>query len=133
MGGFTRTQIKALVFLASTFLFGLLVQEWQRRQPLPEVDDGILSRFRMISDSLDRADRDRRKEGLEPGEQLRININTATESELTKLPGIGKVMAGRIVAYREEHGAFQKPEDLLAVKGIGKKTLKKLADRIVLK
>ncbi len=132
MGGFTRIQIKALIFLVSTFLLGLLVQHWQLRQPLPETDSGILARFLAISDSLAKAE-NQADAGETAAEQQKININAAPESELTRLPGIGKVMAGRIVAYREQNGAFKKPEDLMLVKGIGKKTFKKLADRIVLK
>ena len=56
---------------------------------------------------------------------IRININTASDEELTDLPGIGPVLAGRIVEYREAHGPFAAPEDLIHVSGIGEK---KLAD-----
>lgn len=55
-----------------------------------------------------------------------ININTADTRELIKLSGIGEVKAAAIVAYREEHGAFSSVEELLNVKGIGKKTLEKI-------
>lgn len=48
-----------------------------------------------------------------------VNINTATEEELMTVEGIGPTLAGRIVAYREEHGAFEKIEELDNVKGIG--------------
>lgn len=52
----------------------------------------------------------------------RININTASQKELLKLKGIGTSYADRIIQYREKHGPFQKPDDILKVKGIGKKT-----------
>ena len=55
-----------------------------------------------------------------------ININTATEAELEFLPGIGPALAGRITAYRQEHGAFSSPEDLMKVSGIGEKILAEL-------
>ena len=54
------------------------------------------------------------------------DLNNVTEKELCSLPGIGKVLAQRIIEYRKEHGRFVSVEELLNVKGIGKKKLKKL-------
>ena len=48
-----------------------------------------------------------------------LNVNTATASELELLPGIGPALAKEIVEYRRLHGPFRRPEDLLAVSGIG--------------
>ncbi len=59
-----------------------------------------------------------------------INVNTASKEELEKLPGIGKVIAERIIKYRKEHGFFSAPSDLLGVKGIGKKKLEKIRSMI---
>lgn len=58
--------------------------------------------------------------------EKRIDLNTATEEDLTALPGIGPVTAARIVAYREEHGNFYDPGELTEVEGIGEKTLEAL-------
>jgi competence protein ComEA len=52
----------------------------------------------------------------------KININTAPQDKLIKLKRIGLVIAGRIIEYREKHGPFQKPEDIMKVRGIGQKT-----------
>jgi competence protein ComEA len=52
-----------------------------------------------------------------------VDLNSATAQELTRLPGIGEALAGRIVAYREENGPFARLEDLLNVPGIGEATL----------
>ena len=49
----------------------------------------------------------------------RVNINTAGLSELCALPGIGESLAGRIIDYRETHGPFARPEDVMRVAGIG--------------
>lgn len=48
-----------------------------------------------------------------------VNINTGGVGELEKLPGIGKAMAERIIAYREENGPFKSIEDIVKVRGIG--------------
>ena len=55
-----------------------------------------------------------------------ININQADALELQLLPGVGPVLADRILAHRQKHGAFHAPDDLDAVKGIGPKTIEKL-------
>lgn len=62
-----------------------------------------------------------------------ININTAGKAELENLPGIGEATAERIIIYREEKGDFKKPEDLMKVKGIGKKKFDKLRNLITVK
>lgn len=59
-----------------------------------------------------------------------ININTATQSQLMTLPGIGEVLAGRIIDYREQYGPFSYPEQLLNVKGIGNKKLAAILEYI---
>ena len=59
-----------------------------------------------------------------------VNINTATVQDLESLPGIGPVMAQRIVDYRNEHGPFKSVEELTKVKGIGESKLEELLDLI---
>ncbi len=60
----------------------------------------------------------------------RVNINTADAEALTQLPGIGPKTAKSIIAYRKKNGKFKKAEDLLNVKGIGEKTLKKMKPQL---
>lgn len=55
-----------------------------------------------------------------------INVNTAIQAELERLPGVGPVIARAIIARREAVGPFQRPEDLKDVNGIGDRTLQKL-------
>src|SRR5262245_21244808 len=52
-----------------------------------------------------------------------VDINTATNVELEKLPGVGPSLAKRIIEFREKNGAFQSVDDLLKVQGIGEKSL----------
>ena len=66
------------------------------------------------------------------GEMEKININTASAEELVKLDRIGPQYAERIIQYRESNGPFEKPEDIMKVKGIGPKTLEANIDRITI-
>jgi competence ComEA-like helix-hairpin-helix protein len=59
-------------------------------------------------------------------ESRRIAINTATQAELTLIPGIGYKFASRIIEYRSMHGPFRKAQDLIAVQGIGPVKLSKM-------
>jgi len=59
-----------------------------------------------------------------------VNINTASQAELETLPGIGPVMAGKIIAYREANGPFARIEDIEDVPGIGPATFDGLRDLI---
>lgn len=65
----------------------------------------------------------------EPASVL-VNINTADETELMTLTGIGPAKAEAIVKYRTEQGVFQSVEDLMKVSGIGQKTFEVLSESI---
>ena len=63
----------------------------------------------------------------------RVNINTASSEELKSLDGIGDALAGRIMQYRQEHGPFRSPQDIMKVKGIGPVRYEANKHRIVVK
>lgn len=65
------------------------------------------------------------------GQEGVVNINTATEQELTALPGVGEATAAAIVEERERGGPFASPEDLMRVTGIGQKKYERMRDLIV--
>lgn len=60
----------------------------------------------------------------------KVNINTANQSELDRLPGIGPSLAERIIEYREENGNFKNIEDLQNVKGIGDAKFADIKDKV---
>lgn len=55
-----------------------------------------------------------------------INLNTATTTELLQLPRVGVKSAERIIAFRKQHGGFQRVEEIMNVKGFGEKSFAKL-------
>ena len=59
-----------------------------------------------------------------------LDLNAASAEELAELPGIGRELARRIVAYREEHGPFETVEELMEVSGIGQGKLDGLEGRV---
>jgi len=62
----------------------------------------------------------------------KIDINTASAKELMKLPGIGKITAESIIKYRQNIKKFSSIEDLMKIKGLGKKKFKKIKDLITI-
>ena len=68
--------------------------------------------------------------GAPRGGDGRININTATRSELMDLSGVGEVIAGRIIDYRDRHGPFRSPDEIMNVSGIGERRYEAIKDSI---
>ena len=74
---------------------------------------------------------------VQPGQETaesswdgRVDINTADASALMSLPGIGQSKADAIIAYRNEHGAFKAPEELMNISGIKEGVYQKIKDSI---
>ena len=96
---------------------------------------GVLSSLICISSSvLSNAYAREHKDKLSKVQKLskKINLNSASISQLVNLPGIGKKKAQAIVEYRNKNGKFNALEDLTKVKGIGNKILEKLKPLLVL-
>lgn len=66
------------------------------------------------------------------GENGKVNINTASQSELDSLPGIGPSLAERIIEYREENGKFKNIDELQNVKGIGDAKYADIKDKVTI-
>jgi comEA protein len=142
MRGFTRQEQRAIVLLLSAFGIGALVWLYRQSRPLPPVNPVEVAAFEEYAKALAR---DTMSVGASissaPDSKakpvasilLPLDLNAAAEAELVRLPGIGPVMAKRIVEYRQMHGPFKRLEDLRQVKGIGAKTYAKLAPLLVVK
>jgi competence protein ComEA len=59
-----------------------------------------------------------------------VNLNTANAEELIALPEIGEVLASRIIEYRERHGNFRRPQDVIIIEGFTEKKYRAIADHL---
>jgi competence protein ComEA len=117
----TRQERLVLIFVVAALAVGAAVKAW-RGERAPAAPRPTEAAFDLASS---KAPLDAAALAAATAPE-KINVNTADAEALCKLPGVGACFAGRIVAYREEHGPFARPEDLAAVRGIGPKTVEKL-------
>jgi len=111
----------ALLLVLSLVRFG--ADQWKHHGPV--VGEGRTDLEWLLDESKQaRDERVRRTRPLAPGETL--DPNRSPEEDLDRLPGVGPAMAMAIVGERERGGGFDRPEDLLRVRGIGPATLEKL-------
>ena len=104
--------------------------------PLQPADSLFLTETQLV-DSLIRARKNppdqtpRVQKMVRARQDMRINVNTADAEWLQHLPGIGPVMAKRIIAHREKNGYFTSIDDLQEVRGIGPVTALKIEPYII--
>jgi competence ComEA-like helix-hairpin-helix protein len=139
MWGFSRLQQRAVLFLLATFMAGCMILLYRRQQQPPPAAPAVVAQFERFArkpDLYKGVDKAPAPASIppEPGRvrPKQVNINRASAAELTALPGIGTVMAQRIVDYRERHGKFRRLEDLNQVHGLGKRKLAALKEWVVL-
>ncbi|QIW15060.1 transporter [Pasteurellaceae bacterium RH1A] len=107
--------LKTLGFSLLLGLFSVTTQAEQTSQPAPSSPESAAPAVQAVVVDVNK-----------------VNINTATAAEIQdKLVGIGAKKAQAIVEYREKHGKFLSAEQLTEVSGIGKATLDKNRERIV--
>jgi comEA protein len=143
---FKPAEIRIIVALSVLALAGSVVTILQRQGRLSRLDIGTLTEksgynYSYNLDDLSRAassDSVNRMEALAavpearaPGEK--IDLNHAGLFDLETLPGIGPVLAERIMAYRDSAGSFQSVDDLRNVKGIGPAKFAEIKDKIIIK
>lgn len=156
--GFTKTEIKIILFLLCAFCLGLLVKHFKEASnntnylefdyslhdslfnaAVGNIDledsvtvDTLEKRVASKNELLDFGTSKKSKAEITSKKSLPkvININTAGMVELTSLPGIGSKTAQNIIAFRKEKGNFTNAEQLLRIKGIGSAKLAKIREYI---
>ncbi len=121
----TQTEQRVLFILLAALLLGAGIKVYrQSSSPTQHFDyrqqDSVFAALSAraaveVADTLQR-----------PSGSGKVNLNTATKAELMSLPGIGEVMAERIMTYREDVGPFRSADDLARIKGISKKRIEQL-------
>ncbi len=143
--GFTETEIKVLLFLASVFIVGLIYKTYstdvtdidyknfdytaeerlfdqsgkaENEETAGTSDDKYIDSKQEVLD-FNTSNFHKKEASKLPGEKT-ININTAGTKDLVLLPGIGEKTAQKIIELRKKKGRFTKLDELLEVRGIGK-------------
>ena len=100
--------------------------------PARKVTDGELILVGVTATAGRRAapDRRRARRRRPAGAPDRLNLNTATLAQLDTLPGVGPVLAQRILNHRDQHGGFRSVGDLRQVEGIGDARYEQLKDLV---
>jgi len=109
----TRQEKNAAIFLLAIFILGLGTMHFKKILCRPSQDRVSSSRVEDVFSSG----------GI-------IDINRASRAELTRLRGVGEVLAGAIIEYRTQHGRFTAKEEIKAVKGIGRVKFEKIKGHI---
>ena len=153
MFGFTRNEIRVVLFLTVTFLIGLAIRWYNQSGSLAGAsvrqfdysrsDSIFLERSKKLvalsSPATESVARTQRKEEASHKTthpvlaRSSVDPNSAGKDQLMQLPGIGESYAERIILYREDHGPFTSADDLMQVRGIGKKTLDRIRPFLTLK
>ncbi len=144
--GFTENELKAVLFLVIAALIGLTLKfvryesKTKRAYDYSEQDSLFNSYYK--TNSRVRIKNKSEKKSLDFSEeksnlnikfantQNLVNVNSASSEELKKLPGVGEKTARAIIEYRTRHGKFERKEELMNVKGIGKKKFEKFKSLI---
>ena len=130
-----KKPVNILVILTcvfAAFLGGFHIGRKMNRSPVHiyQITPAANSQPQALEEAEDAVEEEEVTEETETGVVFPLNINTATIPELDELPGIGPVLAQRIVDYRTTYGKYKAVEELLKVNGIGDAKLMEIMDLI---
>ena len=130
-----KKPVNILVILTcvfAAFLGGFHIGRKMNRSPVHiyQITPAANSQPQALEEAEDADEEEEVTEETETGVVFPLNINTATIPELDQLPGIGPVLAQRIVDYRDAHGGYKAMEELVKVNGIGDAKLMEILDLI---
>jgi comEA protein len=137
----TRQERLVIQFLALFFLIGCgiyIIRNLARDDTPPDFQSGESEarEFKERADLIDsvyfskQSGQANQAPTVESESVGRLNLNSATKTELMRLPNIGEVTAQRIIDYRNTHQGFSSVDELIEVKGIGDKTFKRIKDEV---
>lgn len=137
---FTKQEQRFIIFLLFSLMLGLGVRRYREGRTAPD-EAWRLQKAEILQQFSERAPLTvaEDKQPSAPAEDKmsvkksltgKININTATATELQTLPKIGPAMASRILDYQQQNGPFKSIEEIQKVKGIGPKTFEIIRDYI---
>ena len=131
MLGFTRKEQNVLLFLSVSYLAGGAIKLYQDHwQPMP-----VPPRESIFKEASGPQVMTVSASGANSGGNeafFTISLNTATQADLERIPGVGAVTALRILSYRDKNGGFRTVDELLNVKGIGPKKMQKIRPYITI-
>ena len=117
--------IPALALLACGVMLGIFLMQTRTA--------GTISVQRAAPEEAAESTQTVAEEAVDATADDRLDLNTATAAELQELPGIGEVIAQRIIDYRELCGRFLDPEQLMEVDGIGQAKYEKLRELVTVR
>lgn len=132
----TRAERSGALMVLGLFVLGAAWDLWQIHRPPPRWSPVAPRAENAPSPSVERPSPAPATVSIPAGRpesntvSNRIDLNRADARELDQLPGIGPVLAGRIVEHRRLAGPYRTVEELLAVRGIGPALLERLRDRV---